>query len=203
VAAIGKLNEFPDDTYHAQTVLDRRFVTPEGFFAPNFSCFGPQVAVCAPGVAIISSVPPRNFAAWDGTSMAAPHVTGLAALILAHHPSFQGPFRQRNAQRVEQLFQVIKMSARPVNLGDPNRTGSGLPDAQRALPVFQAGVQLTTVNELLQYVATLLPGAAPRPSVPFGAAPTAGVAAGLPPTQQARDYLIEEMKRHLQEANLS
>jgi hypothetical protein len=147
VAAIGKLNEFPENTYHAHTVLDRRFVTPEGFFAPNFSCFGPQVAVCAPGVAIISSVPPRNFAAWDGTSIAAPHVTGLAALILAHHPSFQGPFRQRNAQRVEQLFEVIKMSARPVNLGDPNRTGFGLPDAQRALPVFPgASVQLTTVN---------------------------------------------------------
>jgi subtilisin family serine protease len=78
-------------------------------------------------------VPPNNFAAWDGTSMAAPHVTGLAALVLAHHPDFAGPFRARNAQRVQRLFQIIKASARPVNVGDPRRTGFGIPDAPTAL----------------------------------------------------------------------
>jgi hypothetical protein len=57
------------------------------------------------------------------------------------------------------------------------------------------------MDEFLGYVASLLPGGATpsRPSVPFGADPAAGA---LPATQQARDYLIEEMKRHLQEANL-
>lgn len=132
VAAIGHVAEFPADSYHAQSVQSP---VVDGFFSPKFSCFGPQIAVCAPGVAIISSVPPNDFAAWDGTSMAAPHVTGLAALVLAHHADFTGPFRTRNALRVQRLFQIIKASARPINLGDPQRTGFGLPDAPTALSV--------------------------------------------------------------------
>jgi len=127
VAAIGKLDEFPIDSYHAQT-LDAN-VDAYGYFTAKFSCFGPQVGVCGPGVAITSCVPPNNFAAWDGTSMATPHITGLAALALAHHPDFQNPqYKARGAERVERLFQIIRASARRVSLGDPSRTGFGMPD---------------------------------------------------------------------------
>lgn len=132
VAAIGHVAEFPADSYHSQTV---QTPAPDGFFSPRFTCFGPQIAVCAPGVAIVSSVPPNNFAAWDGTSMAAPHVTGLAALVLAHHPDFTSTFRAKNPARVQRLFQIIKASARPIDVGDPMRTGFGLPDALTALSV--------------------------------------------------------------------
>ena len=131
VAAIGRLGEFPLDSYHAQTV--QGMGGPDGYFSPRFTCFGPEIAVCAPGVAILSSVPPNDFAVWDGTSMAAPHVTGLAALVLAHHPDFAGPFKARNVQRVQRLFQILKASARPIGLGDPRRTGYGIPDAPTAL----------------------------------------------------------------------
>jgi subtilisin len=131
VAAIGKLDEFPPDSYHAETLT--RAIDGNGYFSAKFSCFGPQVAVCGPGVAICSTVPPNNFAAWDGTSMAAPHITGLAALVLAHHPDFQNMYRSRSSERVERLFQVIKASARRVSLGDPARTGFGLPDAMVAV----------------------------------------------------------------------
>jgi subtilisin family serine protease len=131
VAAIGKLNEFPADSYHTQSVTTA--IDANGYFAPRFSCFGPQIAVCGPGVAITSSVPSNNYAVWDGTSMAAPHITGLAALVLAHHPEFQTVMKARSAERVDRLFQIIKLSARPVNLGDPSRTGFGLPDVLVAL----------------------------------------------------------------------
>ncbi len=136
VAAIGRINEFPADSYHTQTLTPQ--VDANGFFAARFSCFGPEISVCAPGVAITSSVPDNNFAAWDGTSMAAPHVTGLAALVLAHHPDFRGAGQIRNAERVERLFQIIKRSCQPLMLGDARRTGFGLPDVVRAVGLGQA-----------------------------------------------------------------
>lgn len=131
VSAIGKLGEFPADSYHGETIGPD--VDAQGFFTARFTCFGPQVDVCAPGVAIVSAIPPDNFAAWDGTSMAAPHVSGLAALILAHRPEFQAVARTRSAERVERLFQVIRLSTRRVTMADPSRIGSGLPDAPAAL----------------------------------------------------------------------
>jgi len=131
VAAIGKIGEFPADSYHAETIGTD--IDMYGYFTARFSCFGPQVDVCAPGVAVVSSVPPNNFAAWDGTSMAAPHVTGLAALVLAHRPEFGSMVQARSPERVERLFQVLRMSARPVTLSDPNHIGYGLPDALVAL----------------------------------------------------------------------
>ncbi|WP_306394080.1 S8 family serine peptidase [Telluria beijingensis] len=146
VAAIGKIGEFPPDSYHAETIGSD--VDMQGYFTARFSCFGPQVDVCAPGVAVVSSVPPNNFAAWDGTSMAAPHVTGLAALVLAHRPEFQSMALPRSPERVERLFQVLRMSARPVTLSDPNRIGYGLPDALVALglPVAQPGMAWQAVS---------------------------------------------------------
>lgn len=139
VAAIGKLDEFPRDSYHAETINPD--VDAQGYFTAKFSCFGPEVDVCAPGVAIVSSVPPNNFAAWDGTSMAAPHVTGLAALMLAHHPAFQGPNGMRSAERVDRLFQLIRMSARRVSIADAAHIGYGLPDAPTALGLGVAPAQ--------------------------------------------------------------
>jgi hypothetical protein len=136
VAAIGRVNEFPADSYHAQTLTQQ--VDANGFFSARFTCFGPEIAVCAPGVAITSSVPDNSFAAWDGTSMATPHVTGLAALVLAHHPDFRGAGSLRNAERVERLFQIIKQSCQPLMLGDQRRTGFGLPDVMRAVGIAPA-----------------------------------------------------------------
>ncbi|NYE59340.1 hypothetical protein FHW58_000492 [Duganella sp. 1224] len=152
VAAIGKLDEFPADSYHAQT-LDNN-VDAYGYFTARFSCFGPQVGVCAPGVAITSCVPPNNFAAWDGTSMAAPHVTGLAALVLAHHPDFKTPqYSARGAERVERLFQVIRASARRVSQGDQSRTGFGLPDVLLAV-----GLQPQSAVQPQQMMMLMAPG---------------------------------------------
>jgi subtilisin family serine protease len=139
VAAIGKLDEFPADSYHAQTLEPN--VDAYGYFTAKFSCRGPQIGVCGPGVAITSCVPPNNFAAWDGTSMAAPHITGLAALVLAHHADFQTPsFQARAGDRVERLFQIIRSSARRVTLGDQSRIGFGLPDVLVAVGL-QASAQ--------------------------------------------------------------
>ena len=132
VAALGKLGQFPAATFHARQVpVNGPFVN--GYFSPTFTCHGPEVDLCAPGVAVLSSVPSAGYAAWDGTSMAAPHITGLGALVLAHHPDFSGPFSTHDGARVDRLFTLLKNAATALDLGDPGRTGAGVPDAAAAL----------------------------------------------------------------------
>ena len=54
----------------------------------TFSNFGRRtVHVGAPGSEILSTIRGNSYASLSGTSMATPHVTGLAALLQAHDPS--------------------------------------------------------------------------------------------------------------------
>ena len=56
--------------------------------AAPFSNFGPSsVDVFAPGLDIYSTLPFNQYDSWSGTSMAAPVVTGLAALLREYYPS--------------------------------------------------------------------------------------------------------------------
>jgi len=148
VGAIGRAGTYPEDTPHAAHAAAAA-VIGGGFFVPAFSCRGPEIDLCAPGVAVISCQSPDGYAAFDGTTLAAPHVAALAALVLAHHVDFRRDFANRDARRVERLFQILKETAQP--LGHPALTGAGLPRAAAALglqaPVWTPHVSIGTGME--------------------------------------------------------
>jgi len=54
----------------------------------GFSNYDLSVDVAAPGVDIFSTIPGNDYTAMDGTSMATPIVTGVAAIAKAIHPEF-------------------------------------------------------------------------------------------------------------------
>jgi hypothetical protein len=103
-------------------------------------------------------------------------VTALAALVLAHHADFKRDFVNRNAMRVERLFQILKQTAQP--LADPLRTGAGLPDALRALglelPVqpfaVPFNVGLSELHNAMRLADLLVPDYREAPQPPRGPA---------------------------------
>jgi len=79
---------------------------------------GAKVDIAAPGVAIYSSVPmQQRYAAYNGTSMATPHVAGIAAL-----------YAESTGKRGSQLWQLLTSYAKPLPLPSGS-VGSGLVQA--------------------------------------------------------------------------
>lgn len=85
VSAMADSDGLPDGVGSSfYTRVGRRTVlyAADDSWAP-FSNFGPAVDICAPGVAILSTVPGGYDGTYSGTSMASPHVAGAAALYMA------------------------------------------------------------------------------------------------------------------------
>ncbi|WP_223669946.1 S8 family serine peptidase [Kangiella shandongensis] len=79
--------------------------------------------------ATLSVATGQDWAYYNGTSMATPHVSGVAALVWSHHPSCTAA----------EIRQVLKDTALDIDVaGRDNRTGYGLVKAQAAVDYLDA-----------------------------------------------------------------
>ncbi len=127
-------------------------VESRGTGIASFSSAGPtplslrlKPDVTAPGEDILSSVP-GGWDTYSGTSMATPHVSGAAALLLQRHPVWT----------VDEVKSALVSTAQPLRRGAPKaptRIGGGFVDLE------QADRPLLTTSPTSISFATLEPGA--------------------------------------------
>lgn len=130
VAAAGN-DGSEDPSYPAATpgVLAVGSTAPDDTLDPG-SSHGWHVGLVAPGVDVRTALPGGRWDGGDGTSLAAPHVTGVAALVMSAYPSW-------TADQVR-----ARLLATADDLGAPGEDqlfGHGRINARRALA--GAGVQ--------------------------------------------------------------
>jgi serine protease len=68
-----------------------------------------KIELVAPGVEVRSTLPGNMYGNWDGTSMATPYVSGVAALVWSHHPECSN----------RKIRNVLQLSA--LDIGDVGR----------------------------------------------------------------------------------
>lgn len=88
-----------------------------------FSSTGPQVDLAAPGVDVYSTYSGTGYETMSGTSMASPHVAGVAALRKRLHPS----------ESPDQVAAVLKSNANLLPGLTSSQQGSGMVDAYRVV----------------------------------------------------------------------
>ena len=85
---------------------------------------GPHIAIAAPGVDILEPAPNAGYQVTTGTSVAAAHVSGIAALMIERNPALDP----------DAVHEILTSSAKPLAPGGrDDRFGWGLVDPTRAL----------------------------------------------------------------------
>lgn len=89
------------------------------------SGYGSWVDIAAPGTSIYSTVLSNNYGNMSGTSMAAPHVAGAAAVIWSMHPSWTAAqVRERLEKTSKPLVSTLKLGAGRLDLFEAVFNGS-------------------------------------------------------------------------------
>lgn len=101
----------------------------------SFSGYGTKLDVVAPGSSILSTLPNNSTGTMSGTSMATPHVAGVAALVISQHPTYT---RQQVVSAIEGTARKLSGYTFSNQTGRPNGTwneqvGYGLVDAYAAI----------------------------------------------------------------------
>jgi subtilisin family serine protease len=136
---------------------------------------GPHLAVAAPGVDIMVTAPDDTYNLTTGTSVAAAHVSGVAALLIERHPTAS----------VALILEVLTSTARRLGtqvrddqfgwgLVDPGgaleeldeRMGAGAIASVAAKAIAQPAVQTSAAQPVAQPVSVSLPAAVGVPLPP-------------------------------------
>jgi subtilisin family serine protease len=137
VAAAGN-DGTPEKNYPASysVVMSVAAVDEENVFAP-FSQHNYAVDISAPGVNILSTETGGGYVAFNGTSMATPHVTGVAALVWSHYPS----------KTAVEIRSVLEYTAQDLGTsGRDDDYGHGLVRADLAYDFLQNGNKTLCVD---------------------------------------------------------
>lgn len=112
VSAMGRKGTFPAKTIQ-QAIVKAPYGKDAKDFIADFSNVGPETDITAPGVGIISTfpdsrvpgTPSKLYAVMDGTSMACPAATGLAARLLTTQPQLLS--LPRNQHRADEMLKFL------------------------------------------------------------------------------------------------
>ncbi|MFW6111883.1 MAG: S8 family serine peptidase [Candidatus Bipolaricaulota bacterium] len=104
----------------------------------DFSNYGPEVELVAPGEQVLSFKPGGKLANGSGTSFAAPHVAGSAALILSKNPELG----------LSELKQALRDSARDIgDYGKDEQAGHGIIDTHKSLSTIATSEEPEISNQ--------------------------------------------------------
>jgi subtilisin family serine protease len=121
-----------DENVIAVTATDQS----DGIFRDANRC--PASCVAAPGVDVLVAEPGAAYGFLSGTSMAAAHVSGVAALLLDVMPNLD-PKAVRN---------LLFKTARRLNSGEHEKVVAGIVDAYQALKSISETTATETVSPI-------------------------------------------------------
>lgn len=153
VAAAGNSNE-DEPSYPASFdgVISVASVNLNSGVKSGFSTYHSSVSVSATGSGILSTVFNNNYGTSSGTSMAAPVVAGLAALMVHHYPDWD-PLRIKG-----QIVSSANASIYNANQNFRYKLGGGLLDAENALTNIMPSVRIVSSEFVKQDGSKIGPG---------------------------------------------
>ncbi len=135
-----------DDNVFAVAALSANYVRS------YFTSYGEWVDICAPGgdanrgTYVLSTLPNDSYGNMQGSSMAAPHVTGVAALIVSHYGAGRKGFTR------DKLIHLMQSTANKRALEEngsyATKLGAGLIDAYAALTAESSEEAPAAVTDL-------------------------------------------------------
>jgi len=147
-AADGAITTLPQFGTYAAVAVNNDIIADFTSWGPTDVDFRIKPDVMAPGVNVVSSIPRSYcggapcFAFFNGTSMAAPHLAGSAAIVRQQHPDWSAA-AVRSAIVNTADRKVVKDLDNATIVTDANKVGTG---RQNLLAAVQASVALDPVS---------------------------------------------------------